>query len=173
MAPPCSGRVAGALLGCLQCRVTVLKLPGATDASQHKEAPRSWLHLGSATAQEGSERSPSCHGHAGASPWHQEGNCLHVPCSSQAQATSSSYSRRAWAVPRNPRRSDSSMGCTRACSGSPRCSPGEARSRENGTVTGTTSRAAVPTAPSRSFMCVPAQSHRKAPFQEDLGGSLG
>lgn len=108
MAPPCSGQEAGALLGCLQCRVTMLWLPGATDVSQHKEATVSWLHWGTDTAQEGNEGSLSCHGHAGARralALHPElpAHCTSVhPAADKCWPLPAPYSHRAWAVPRNP-----------------------------------------------------------------------
>lgn len=69
-------------------------------------------------------------------------------------------------MPGSPRRtSDGSMGT------SPRCSPGEAGSRENGmqSQVPTTSRAVVPTAPSRIFMPHPSTEPQKSPIQSGLG----
>lgn len=44
----------------------MLQLSRAADVCQQEEAPCSKWHLGAAAPQEGSEASPSCHGHAGA-----------------------------------------------------------------------------------------------------------
>lgn len=136
--PRCPGRTAGAPLGYLPSRDTVLWLPRSTAVYQQEEAPRSGSHPEAAAPREGSEGSLSHHGHAGAgralAPRPAAGRLTDVPCSSRAPAASSSYGHRAWATSRGPLggHQTAARGCTRACSGSPGCSPGKARSRENG-----------------------------------------
>lgn len=134
--------------------------------------PHNWSHPWADTSWEGGEQSwpwpcwsqesPHC------SPWCQEVNIQPMaqsmcPAAGKCQTglelcwgTSGGHQIAVW-------------GCARACSGSPGCSPREARSRENGVQSGTASRANRCQLPPATFSClVPTQSHRKAP-----GVSLG
>lgn len=163
---PCSRRAAGAPLGRLLSRDTVLWLPPSTDICQQEEVPHSGSHPGAATPQKGSEGSPSPHGHTGARRALITCAGAHgtkdVPCSNQVPATTSSYSHRAWAVLRTPRRtSGDSVGTCQGLFRKPQVLSWQGKGQKKGSaVTGT--MAAVPATPqAEPSRLIPAQSHRK------------